>query len=129
MKRERYFHGGTPGLQVGDALLPPDLTGTAHRLAHYAPTDAPAYFTDGRWVYVTTNREVARGYAAFHPDGALYEVTPDGLEQDPDCYVPDLSFRCVSARIRTVVDPVVLFRTRSPERWLRALTGALRCVP
>jgi len=123
-----YFHGGYPGLKPGDLLLPPDQTGTDHRLsATSAELGAPAYATRADIVYVTTLRDAARSYAAFYPDGALYRVEPVGdLEPDPDCAEPGLSWHCPAARIAAVVDPVVLFRTRSPERWLRPLTGPAR---
>ncbi|MEV7815589.1 hypothetical protein AB0P05_33500 [Streptomyces flaveolus] len=46
-------------------------------------------------MYETIGRDVARVYAAFKPDGALYEVHTDGpLEDDPDCTVPGVSFAC-----------------------------------
>lgn len=122
----RYFHGGFPGLRPGDLVLPPDTTGTDHRLsAVSAVLGAPVHATRTDVVYVTTGRDVARAYAAFYPDGALYEVKPrDELEPDPDCLMPGLSWHCSAAEVVAVVDPVVLFRTRTPERWLRLLTPA-----
>lgn len=120
----RYFHGGAPGLKPGDLILPPDTTGTNHRLSAIAAEhDGPTYSTRTDIVYVTTGRDVARAFAAFYPDGALYRVEPHGqLEPDPDCDLPGLSWQCPSARIAAVVDPVVLFRDRTPERWLRLMT-------
>lgn len=101
----RYFHGGYPGLKPGDHILPPDLSGTDRRLSSYAAeivgADHPTARTDV--VYLTTERNVARAYAAFYPDGALYQALPVGPVEP---------------------DPVVLFRTRRPKRWLRALAGA-----
>lgn len=123
-----YFHGGYPGLKPGDLLLPPDTTGTEHRLSAIAAEhNGPAHSTRTDIVYVTTGRDVARAFAAFYPDGALYRVEPAGaLEPDPDCDLPDLSWQCAAARVAAVVDPVVLFRTRTPERWLRLMTQAGR---
>lgn len=120
----RYFHGGYPGLKPGDLILPPDQTGTEHRLSAIAAEHGgPAYSTRTDIVYITTVRDVARAFAAFYPDGALYEVEPHGvLEPDPDCATPGLSWQCQAAEIRTVVDPVVLFRDRTPERWIRLMT-------
>lgn len=122
----RYFHGGHPGLRPGELVLPPDVTGTEHTLSRYAAElgGAPhARRTDV--VYLAAEREgreVARAYAAFHPDGALYRVDPHGApEPDPDCAVPGLSWQCPAAEVVAVVDACVLFRTRSPERWLRLL--------
>jgi hypothetical protein len=119
-----YFHGGYPGLKPGDLILPPDTTGTEHRLSAIAAEHGgPAYSTRTDIVYVTTGRDVARAFAAFYPDGALYRVEPDGeLEPDPDCATPGLSWQCPAARIAAVIDPVVLFRDRTPERWIRLMT-------
>lgn len=121
-----YFHGGYPGLKPGALILPPDTTGTDHRLsAVSAELDGPAHATRTDVVYLTTGRDVARAYAAFYPDGALYRVEPRGeLEADPDCGMPGLSWQCPAAEVVAVVDAAVLFRTRRPERWLRMLTPA-----
>jgi hypothetical protein len=121
-----YFHGGIPGLKPGGWLLPPDESGTDRTLSAIAAEhDGPAYATRTDLVYVTTGRDIARAFAAFYPDGALYRVEPDGdLAPDPDSSVPGLSWQCPRARIAAVIDPVVLFRTRTPERWLRMLHPA-----
>lgn len=121
-----YFHGGYPGLKPGALILPPDSTSTEHRLsAVSAELGADTHATRTDVVYVTTGRDVARAYAAFYPDGALYRVEPQGeSEPDPDCTEPGLSWQCTAAVVVAVVDPVVLFRTRTPERWIRMLTPA-----
>lgn len=125
-----YFHGGFPGLRPGDQLLPPDESGTDHRLSAYAAElGAPAHATRTDVVYLTTGRDVARAYAAFYPDGALYRVEPAGElepDPDPDNSVPGLSWQCPRAVVAAVIDPVVLFRARTPERWLRMLNGPAR---
>lgn len=126
MTATAYFHGGFPGLKVGDLVLPPDRSGTEHRLSETAAEiGAPALITRTDVVYVATGRDVARAFAAFYPDGALYRVDPVGaLETDPDCGVPGLSWMCPAAEVLAVVDPAVLFRSRRPERWIRLLTPA-----
>lgn len=122
-----YFHGGVPGLKVGDRILPPDKTGTERTLSQYATQlGAPAHARRTDLVYLTTERQIAKAYAAFYPDGALYQVLPvSPVDRDPDCLTPDLSWHCPEAIVMVVVDPVVLFRTRTPERWLRMANGAL----
>ncbi|MFD4968900.1 hypothetical protein [Streptomyces sp. NPDC058424] len=122
----RFFHGGVPGLKPGDLVLPPDTTGTERRLSiEAAALGGGPHATRTDVVYVTTGRDVARAFAAFYPDGALYAVAPRGeLEPDPDCYVPGLSWQCEAAEVLTVVDPVVLARTRTPERWIRMASPA-----
>jgi hypothetical protein len=77
-------------------------------------------------VYLTTDRQVAKAYAAFYPDGALYSVVPESpVDPDPDCREPGLSWQCPRAVVAAVVDPVVLFRSRTPERWLRMLASSI----
>lgn len=121
-----FFHGGVPGLKVGDYVLPPDKTGTTRTLSQYAAElGGPADTLRTDLVYLTTERQVAKAYAAFYPDGALYQVLPESpVDRDPDCYTPGLSWHCPAAVVVVVVDPVVLFRTRTPERWLRMANGA-----
>jgi hypothetical protein len=124
----RYFHGGIPDLKPGDRLLPPDQTGTEHRLSTYAAQlGGPAHTLRTDVVYLTTERQVACGYAAFYPDGALYQVDPGPpVEPDPDCLVPGVSWQAPSAVVVAVIDPVVLFRSRTPTRWLRMANGVAR---
>lgn len=122
----RYFHGGFPGLRPGGLVLPPDTTGSERTLSGIvAEHGGPAYAARRDVVYVTSLRQAARVYAAFYPDGALYEVQPEGdLAPDPDCLETGISWSCPAAEVLRVVDPVVLFRTRTPERWLRLLVRA-----
>ena len=124
-----FFHGGFPGLKPGDLILPPDTTGTEHTLSQYAAQMAAGpHATRRDVVYLSTDRQVARAYAAFYPDGALYQVQPQSpVDPDPDCLMPGVSWQCPAAVVVAVVDAVVLFRSRSPELWLRmANKGALR---
>lgn len=116
----RYYHGGVPGLRSGDRLLPPETSGTERTLSQHVAAAA----SHGRRrdvVYVTPDREAARTFAAFYPDGALYEVELGGTPcDDPDA--PGTAFMVPSATVRTVVDAVVLLRSRPLDKWLRALT-------
>ena len=121
----QYFHGGVPGLKPGDAILPPDESGTDHTLSQYVTDERAAHGRRRDVIYMTTGRQVARGYAAFYPDGALYEVAPVGpVVADLDCSTPGLSWQAAAATVVSVVDPVVLFRSRTPRRWLRMLEGS-----
>jgi hypothetical protein len=99
-----YWHGGTPGLGIGDLVLPPDRTG--------APTVAD-FGADGVCrrdrIYISNHPAVAVLYASMHPSGRgrVYEVLPAGpLEPDPDWSgEPGLSLETTEARVFAVHDP------------------------
>lgn len=113
-----WFHGGVPGLEVGEWLAPPDVSGTDHRLSRYAAGQDHGTRTDV--VYLTPRQQVARAFAAMYPDGALYRVAPEGpLAPDPDA--PDVAVMCGRAQVLEVVQPIVVFAHRKPESWLAML--------
>lgn len=96
-----YFHGGAPGLRVGDYVLPPTETG-APSLASYGA----AGLCRRDQVYVATDVNADVMYAATHPSGhgKVYQVEPVGaVTADPDCKVPGLSYGCAKARIVAVM--------------------------
>lgn len=115
----RLYHGGVPGLRVGDLILPPDESGTTRRLSAYAPAAAEwGYRTDV--VYLTRVQAQARAFAAVYPDGTLYEAEPIELVGvDPDN--PATAVMARRARIVAVLRPRVLFAHRRPESWLRMI--------
>lgn len=107
--RRTYFHGGVPGFRPGRRLLP------ASELKLPVPKYAmPGYDTDAGFVYVTTDRRLARSFAAIWIDviglrvggGDLYEVTPTtDLLPDPDfAHTDGLCFATRSAVVRRVVE-------------------------
>lgn len=108
----RYFHGGAPGLRPGDIIEP--ATGTAH-LVDGCPTcearrrgePLDTDDNDPTLVYVTTDRDYARIYAAGYPRGALYVVEPIGELVDRSEHDPVPSWGCPSARVASVYDPLV----------------------
>lgn len=85
-----YFHGGVPGLALGDRLLAPSVTGVRAAIdyADVAGVDPAAASRVRRdRIYLSTMIEAAAIFAAFHPSGRgeLYEVDPVGpVEPDPD---------------------------------------------
>lgn len=121
----RLWHGGKPGLTVGDMVLPSSVTGVEPAtlgVAERLGGDAETVRRDR--VYVTSDRQVATAYAAMFPNGALYEVEPVGtVEPDPDCLVEGLSWRAPAARVVRVVDPVVWLSSKPARRWLRMANG------
>jgi hypothetical protein len=120
MTDTRLWHGGFPGLKVGDFLLPPTESGTTRILTAPDLTSLPAGHVRRDRVHLTTDRAAGRAYAAAYPNGALYVAEPIGdTEPDPDA--PSLSIRCERARVTVVYDPCVRWAERG-LRWLRALT-------
>lgn len=78
-----FWHGGIRGLQVGEFILPP-----AETLSWLRVSEVMAEARADR-VYITTDREVARVFAAITTDGIgssrLYRVQPVGdYRPDPD---------------------------------------------
>lgn len=115
------YHGGVPGLNPGDLILPPDRSGTNHTLSQYARPDAP-HGTRTDLVYLTPISQHARVFAAFYPDGALYRVMPvGGVIPDPDA--PDSAVMAAEAVVLEVVRPRVVFAHRTAESWIRLLTN------
>jgi uncharacterized protein len=76
----KLYHGGVPGLQAGDRILPVTATGTN-------PRNAGGPHRPDR-VYVTDALETAALFAMDYDNdqrGTVYEVTTDGrLEDDPE---------------------------------------------
>ena len=99
-----YWHGGTPGLGIGDRVLPPEET-QAPTLADFGM----AGVCRRDRVYVTTDMRVAILYAAMHPSGRgkVYEVLPGGpLDPDPDWNGEEgLSLETTYARVISIREP------------------------
>jgi hypothetical protein len=119
----RYFHGGAPGLRPGDLIEPQPIDQGRHLVdgcpiceARKTGQQLPSDDLDPSMVYVTTDRDYARVYAAGYPNGALYVVDPVGeLTPSPD---PVPSWGCPSARVTAVYDAHVRM---SPAQLRRTL--------
>jgi hypothetical protein len=115
-----YFHGGAPGLNVGEVLVPATLLGLSYQYF------ALEHTYDPDWVYVTTDEGVAAAYASRHVTaegrslpGDLYEVQPLGeVHVDPDYDLfPEVFFRGRRARVlRRVATGVALTRAEQAQR-------------
>lgn len=127
----RYWHGGAPGLNPGDLIHP--RTGDTRHLIDGCPTcearragqplDTDHTRTDR--IYITTDKDYARIYAAGYPRGALYTVQPVGdLEETTDVDDPAPSWACPSARVLAVYDPVVILTPAHVRRLLRRFAGS-----
>lgn len=91
-----YFHGGFGGLQPGELLLPPDMTGVESAVSTRTLATQYGLLTEEEneirsdRVFVTDSVAAAMMYASLHPSqrGAVYEVSPEHpLEDDPDVVV------------------------------------------
>lgn len=112
------YHGGVAGLQPGDKLLPPSLTGAKSSRDYGNP------WCRRDRVYLTTLDDAAAFYAAGAGHGDVYLVTADGpLEHDEDAQGVGFSFACESATIVAVVRHQVPF---APDAlaYLARLAGA-----
>ncbi|MEV0584056.1 hypothetical protein [Nonomuraea sp. NPDC050310] len=128
MAESRYWHGGAPGLQVGDLILPgrPNFVDgcavcDAHRAGQSHAFDPLTQHTDR--VYITTDREYARFYASKYPKGDLYTVVPVGeLTLSSEDHFP--SWHVAQARVVSVYDRYVTLTAKQRRtllnRWKRA---------
>ncbi len=119
------YHGGVPGLRRGDVITPRATGDTAHLVdgcptceARRAGVPLAGDDLDPSMVYVTTDREYARLYAAGYPRGALYRVDVDG---DLDVRSPDPvpSWAVPSARVVAVLDALVILSPSDLRRMVR----------
>lgn len=138
----RWFHGGRPGLRVGQRIRPAAETGTmtsAQQLAligldpHANGMEADRALTSV--VYLTSARDLALGYAAAWEHqyrgrqfatgvmaepmrlGTLYEVAPaPGAQPDPD-FEPDFHGLCVQASYANVLTVVRRRVHLPPDEW------------
>lgn len=99
-----FWHGGIPGLAVGDHITPPSSRGPLP-----ASYQVGCYPASPDHVYVTQDRDYARYFAALNtPPGTLYRVTPIGdLEPDDDSPTQRKSFACRAAIIVSIDEPAV----------------------
>jgi hypothetical protein len=134
MSERRFFHGGAPGLKVGDILSPRpaddqrhlvDGCGICEARRRGAPSD---YDRDHNFaaVYVTTDRQVARFFANGYPHGGVYRVEPLGElttdpEQPPWAIDEPVSFAVPQARVLAVLDPLVRVTAKEARRMMRRL--------
>lgn len=116
----RYFHGGIPGLRVGDLLEPghsrrthdgcPWCEARANGGAHLG-LDGPSQQADR--IYFTTHRLYAKHYASLWGRGDLYRIEPVGdVERSTEDSIE--TFTAPAARVAAVLDRAV--RLTHPER-------------
>jgi Rifampin ADP-ribosyl transferase len=106
-KPQRYFHGGNFGLQIGECILPPSVTGVPQN-----GEVSPDVRRDDR-IYMVKLFDQAAIWAAHHEYPRIYEVEVEGaVEDDPDA--PGTAFQCEKARIVNVhkIPPEMLLAAR-----------------
>lgn len=119
----RLFHGGIPGLRVGDGITPgherrhhdgcPWCEARARGEAHLG-LDGPSKHPDQ--VYATTNRLYAKFHASLYGRGDLYRVEPNEAQQRSEEDTVE-SYRAPEFRVAAVLDRAVLL-TNSERRRL-----------
>jgi hypothetical protein len=114
----RFFHGGQPGLEVGDLILPPSETGVQTWPDLLAELDPEGLRVSGQsarprdWIHMGILR-AASTHAAWwtlcpftEGAGAVYEVKAAGeVIADPTC--PGAGWMARSAAIVRVVEPAL----------------------
>lgn len=129
----RYWHGGAPGLKPGDLIEPRPHGDDAH-LVDGCPTcegrrNGEQLDTDDNdpgLVYITTDRDYARIYAAGYPRGALYRVEPVGeLTDRARSHDPVPSWAVPQTRVLAVYDACVMMTRKDAQRLWRRYTRAL----
>ncbi|GIH69458.1 hypothetical protein [Sphaerimonospora thailandensis] len=127
----RYWHGGAPGLTPGDLIEPRPGDDRRHLVdgcprceARKAGQPLADDHARADRIYVTTDRDYARVYAAGYPRGGLYVVEPLGeLEETTGVDDPAPSWAVTSARVVAVYDPVVVATRKDWRRWMRRYGG------
>jgi 8-oxo-dGTP diphosphatase len=131
---EVFYHGGTPGLHVGDFLLPPKVTGKTSMMDRLydampnVPADWDASYRQSaqrqrelNQVFVTKDLWYATEMAArHHAVGAVYRVEPLGNLMDTTS-MPYSETTCDSARIVAVVKERVTYQTALADETARQI--------
>ncbi|HLL33830.1 MAG TPA: hypothetical protein VK545_08045 [Streptomyces sp.] len=134
----RFFHGGVPGLKVGDLIRPhpPNVVDGCLVCAAKAAGRQP--FVPGLGVvdpltvrpdrvYITSDRDYARYYASKYPRGDLYVVAPVGtLEPSDEDRFP--TWRVGAARVCGVYDRYVQLTVSQRRSLLRRWEAADRAA-
>jgi hypothetical protein len=134
MSRLFFFHGGVPGLDVGDSLLPPSVTEAISTTLQSTIEEGLTEIAQRPdKVYMTSRVNLARGYASVwvNPDtgnaggGWVYEVeVEDGtMEPDQDLLSCDgTAFQADSAVIIRIQDRGV---ASNPKRYAKEFRQVL----
>lgn len=128
---QRFWHGGAPGLKPGDLIEPRPAADERH-LVDGCPTcearrrgeQLAADDNDASLVYVTTDRDYARIYAAGYRRGGLYVVEPIGELVDRAAHDPVPSWGCSAARVLSVYEPLVVLSAKEVRRLRRRYEGS-----
>ena len=124
-----YWHGGFPGIKVGQHLLSPDAAAAARIPIAYTPRERPEHGIVSRTdrVYFSTVQEFARAYAfqtevvtpsgTLTSRGTLYRIRPTGpVDEDPDFAGHGVSWCAPEAVVEEVVETDVRMRARDATR-------------
>lgn len=122
----RYWHGGAPGLKPGDLVEPRASDDARHLVDGCAVCEARRQGkqlaeddNNPNLVYLTTDRDYARIFAAGYPRGGLYVVEPVGELVDRSAHDPAPSWGCAAARVVSVHDRLVVLSGKEFRRLRR----------
>lgn len=122
-----FWHGGAPGLSIGDVIIPRDELPLSNLDRHLAMINEDP--TDTGRVYITTNRKFAIAWAIRRSNspfkgartGSVYRVDPIGqVDPDPDfpaaagSYVADRAVILDVDRRRVTGSPAVANKVIAP---------------
>lgn len=105
---ETFFHGGYPGLRVGEKILPKAVT----KKENGTRNKSEWMWVDEKMVYITPDFQLAKGYAnAYGTDdvfggghGWVYRIQPVGeVKEDPNSCKDFPSKVCKEAVVLEVV--------------------------
>lgn len=121
----RLWHGGAPGLRPGDILTGDParrtnlIDGCPVCEARAAGAPLPGDDLDPTKVYIASDREYARVYAAGWPRGDLYVVRPIGPMVPTGDADERPSWAVTAAEVVSVYDRCVTATPKQVRRWLR----------
>jgi hypothetical protein len=115
----KFYHGGVKKLKIGDVILPYSVTGKRNIGKNVCADDIADGHCKPDKVYITTDLNSAKTFASSMPLGDVYAVEPNG-SIEPDIDALGISFICDSAKVVSIVQRSVKFKT---SRLLVMLNG------
>ncbi|MFC4124908.1 hypothetical protein [Nocardia rhizosphaerae] len=116
------YHGGVPGLRVGDVITPDHDRRRHDGCAQCAAGDSPGHHA----VYASTSRLYATHYASLYGRGDLYRVELDNPTRSTEDSIE--TWHGPTARVVAVLDRAVLLTMSQRRRLYREWRDADKAV-